>query len=80
MHQFVRFLSDFLSSFRGSKCSHSDLHNLKLYSVKFWPLHVANLNDRMVLLPPTLERYYYFSNISYLVIIIMTTLMENDYV
>jgi tetratricopeptide (TPR) repeat protein len=51
----LMFLNDFLSSFRGSKCSYSDLRGLELYAVKFWPLHVANSNDRMMPLPPTLQ-------------------------
>ena len=50
----LSFLSDFLSSFRGRECSHSDLRGLELYSVKFWPLHITNSNDRLTPLPPKL--------------------------
>ena len=51
----LNFLSDFLSSFRGRECRHSDLRGLELYTVKFWPLHVANSNDRLTPLPPKLN-------------------------
>ena len=51
----LRFLNDFLSLFRGRRCRHSDLRNLELYTVKFWPLHVANSNDRLTPLPPMLN-------------------------
>ena len=47
----LSFLNNFLSSFRGRECRHSDLHGLELYTVKFWPLHVANSNDRSTPLP-----------------------------
>ena len=47
----LNFLNDFLSSFRGRECGHSDLRGLELYSVKFWPLHMANSNDRLTPLP-----------------------------
>ena len=48
----LTFLNDFLSSFRGRECRYSDLRDLELYSVKFWPLHMANSNDRLAPLPP----------------------------
>ena len=51
----LSFLNDFLSSFRGSECRHSDLRGLELYTVKFWPLHMANLNYRLTPLPPKLN-------------------------
>ena len=51
----LSFLIDFLSSFKGRECTHSGLRGLDLYVVKFWPLHVANSNDRFSPLPPTLE-------------------------
>ena len=53
----LNFLNDFLSSlsFGGGECRHSDLRSLELYTVKFWPLHVANSNDRLTPLPPTLN-------------------------
>ena len=47
----LSFLSNFLSSFRGRGCRHSDLRGLELYIVKFWPLHMANSNDRLTPLP-----------------------------
>ena len=49
------FLNDFLSSFRGRECRHSDLHGLELYTVKFWLLHMANSNDCFTPLPPKLS-------------------------
>ena len=49
------FLNRFLLSFRGSTCIHSDLRGLELYAVKFFPLHVANSNDRLMPLAPKLE-------------------------
>ena len=49
------FLNDFLSSFRGRECRHSDLRGLELYTVKFWPLHMVNSNDRSTPLPPKLN-------------------------
>ena len=51
----LSFLSDFLSSFRGRECRHSDLRGLELYTVKFWPLHIANSNGRSTPLPPKLN-------------------------
>ena len=51
----LSFLSGFLSSFRGRECRHSDLCGLELYTVKFWPLHMANSNDRFTPLPPKLN-------------------------
>ena len=51
----LSFLSDFLSSFRGRECRHSDLRGVELYTVKFWPLHMANSNDRLTPLPPKLD-------------------------
>ena len=51
----LAFLNDFLSSFTGSQCTHSSLHGLELYAVKFWPLHVASSNDRFLALSPKLE-------------------------
>ena len=51
----LTFLNDFLSSFRGRECRHFDLRGLELYTVKFWPLHMANSNDRSTPLPPKLN-------------------------
>ena len=51
----LSFLSDFLSSFRGRECRHSDLRGLELYTVKFWPLHLANSNDRLTPLSPKIN-------------------------
>ena len=51
----LSFLSDFLSSFRGRECRHSDLRCVELYAVKFWPLHVVNSNDPSTPLPPKLN-------------------------
>ena len=51
----LSFLNDFLSSFRGRKCRHSDLRSVELYTVKYWPLHMANSNDRSTPLPPKLN-------------------------
>ena len=51
----LSFLTAFLSSFRGRECRHSDLRDLELYTVKFWPLHMANSNDRLTPLPPRLD-------------------------
>ena len=51
----LSFLNDFLVSFRGRECRHSDLGGLELYTVKFWPLHVANSNDRLTPLSPKLN-------------------------
>jgi tetratricopeptide (TPR) repeat protein len=51
----LAFLDDFFLSFRGRECSSSDLRGLELYTVKFWPLHVADCNDRFSPLPPTIE-------------------------
>jgi tetratricopeptide (TPR) repeat protein len=51
----LNFLHHFLSSFRGTKCLHSDLRGLELYAVEFWPLHVANSNDRLTPLAPKLK-------------------------
>ena len=51
----LRLLNDFLSSFRGSKCTNSDLRVLELYTIKFWPLHIANSNDCLTPLPPKLN-------------------------
>ena len=51
----LSFLNGFLSSFRGRECRHSDLRGLELYTVKFWPLHVANSNGRSTPLPPKLN-------------------------
>ena len=51
----LSFLSGFLSSFRCRECRHSDLRGLELYTVKFWPLHVAKSNDRLTPLPPKLN-------------------------
>ena len=51
----LSFLNDFLASFRGRECRHSNLRGLELYTVKFWPLHVANSNDRLAPLPPKLS-------------------------
>ena len=51
----LSFLNDFFSSFRGRECSHADLQGLELYAVKFWPLHLANSNDRFSPLAPKLE-------------------------
>ena len=51
----LSFLNDFLSSFRGRECRHSDLRGLELYAVKFWLLHMANSNDRFTPLPPKLS-------------------------
>ena len=51
----LSFLNDFLPSFRGRECRHSDLRGLELYTVKFWPLHMANSNDRLTPLPPKLN-------------------------
>ena len=51
----LSFLNDFLSSFKGRECRHSDLRGLELYTVKFWPLHMANSNDRLTPLPPKLN-------------------------
>ena len=48
-------LSHFFLLFRGSKRIHSDLRGLELYAVEFWPLHVANSNDRFTPLAPKLE-------------------------
>ena len=53
----LNFLNDFLSSFRGRECRHSDLRGLELYTVKFWPLHVANSNDRSTPLPSKLYNF-----------------------
>jgi tetratricopeptide (TPR) repeat protein len=51
----LRSLSHFFSLFRGSKRIHPDLRGLELYAVEFWPLHVANSNDRFTPLTPKLE-------------------------
>ena len=52
----LSFLSGFLSSFRGRECTRlSDLRGLELYTVKFWPLHIANSNDCFTPLPPKLN-------------------------
>ena len=51
----LSFLNDFLSSFRGRESRHSDLRGLELYAVKFWPLHMANSNDRSTPLPSKLN-------------------------
>ena len=51
----LSFLSGFLSSFRGRECRHSDLRGLELYTVRFWPLHMANSNDCFTPLPPKLN-------------------------
>ena len=51
----LNFLNDFLSSFRGRECRYSDLRGLELYTVKFWPLHMANSNDCSTPLPPKLN-------------------------
>ena len=51
----LNFLSDFLSLFRGGECIHSYLQGMELYTVKFWPLHMANSNDRLTPLPPKLN-------------------------
>ena len=51
----LSFLNDFLLSFRGRECRHSDLRSVELYMVKFWPLHMANSNDRLTPLPPKLN-------------------------
>ena len=51
----LSFLHDFLSSFRGRECRHSDLRAVELYTVKFWPLHMVNSNDRLTPLPPKLN-------------------------
>ena len=50
----LSFLNNFLSSFRGRECKYSDLRGLELYTVKFWPSHIANSNDRSTPLPPKL--------------------------
>ena len=52
----LAFLSDFQSSFRGRQCTHSNLRGLELYAVKFWPLHVANSNNRFTGLAPKLQK------------------------
>ena len=51
----LTFLNNFLSSFRGRECGHSDLRGLELYTVKFWPLHMVNSNDRWTSLAPKLN-------------------------
>ena len=51
----LSFLNYFLLSFRGRECKHFDLRGLELYTVKFWPLHIANSNDRLTPLPPKLN-------------------------
>ena len=51
----LSFLNEFLASFRGRECRHSDLRGVELYTVKFWPLHLANSNDRLTPLPPKLK-------------------------
>jgi tetratricopeptide (TPR) repeat protein len=51
----LTFLGQFLSSFRGSQCIHSNLRGLEIYTVAFWPLHVANSSDRSIPLLPKLE-------------------------
>lgn len=51
----LSFLKDFLSSFRGKESRHSDLRGIELYTVKFWPLHMVNSNDRSTPLPPKLN-------------------------
>ena len=51
----LSFLHDFLSSFRGRECRHSDLRGVELYTVKFWPLHIVNSNDCLTPLPPKLN-------------------------
>ena len=52
---YLSFLSGFLSSFGGRECRHSDLRGLELYTVKFWPLHMVNSNDRLTPLPRKLN-------------------------
>ena len=51
----LSFLNDFLSSFKGRECRHSDLRGVELYTVKFWPLHIVNSKDRLTPLPPKLN-------------------------
>ena len=51
----LSFLRDFLSSYRSRECGHSDLRGLELYTVKFWPLHIVNSNERSTPLPPKLN-------------------------
>ena len=51
----LSFLHNFFSSFRGRECRHSDLRAVELYTVKFWPLHMVNSNDRLTPLPSKLN-------------------------